>query len=103
MYALILAGFGLKDSLKDVTNYQFEHIFYYEKKKKKNCDVKKKNTNYDVVKQEIKNEKSIRKIVETNIDNITVGYKGNTEEVTMIVANNNEELRDVITLDSVKR
>ena len=62
----------------------------------------KENTNYDMVKQEIKNEKSIRKIVEANIDNITVGYKGNTEEVTMIVANNNEELRDVITLDSVK-
>ena len=95
--ALILAGFGLKDSLKDVTNYQFEHIFNYEK-----IVMLKENTNYDVVKQEIKNEKSIRKIVETNIDNITVGYKGNTEEVTMIVANNNEELRDVITLDSVK-
>ena len=95
--ALILAGFGLKDSLKDVTNYQFEHIFNYEK-----IVMLKENTNYDVVKQEIKNEKSIRKIVETNIDNITVGYKGNTEEVTMIVANNNEELRDVVTLDSVK-
>ena len=62
----------------------------------------KENTNYDVIKQEIKNEKSIRKIVETNIDNIIVGYKGNTEEVTMVVANNNEELKDVVTLDSVK-
>ena len=29
-------------------------------------------------------------------------YKGNTQEVTMIVANNNEELKEVITLDSVK-
>ena len=27
--ALILAGFGLKDSIKEVTNYQFNNIFKY--------------------------------------------------------------------------
>ena len=95
--ALILAGFGLKDSIKDVTNYQFGHILNYEK-----IVMLKENTNYEKIKQEIKNDTSVRKIVEANINNITVEYKGNTQEVTMIVANNNEELKEVITLDSVK-
>lgn len=95
--ALILAGFGLKDSIKDVTNYQFGHILNYEK-----IVMLKENTNYEKIKQEIKNDTSVRKIVETNINNITVEYKDNTQEVTMIVANNNEELKEVITLDSVK-
>ena len=94
--ALILAGFGLKDSIKDVTDYQFSHILNFDK-----MVMLKENTNHESIKQEILDNSSVNKMIDVNVGNVKVEYNNNKQEVTMIVPNVNEELKEVITLEDI--
>lgn len=91
--ALILTGFGLKDSIKGITNFQFTNIFKYDKMLTLNENINEKD-----LKDELLNDSNIKELVETNINSITISYNNEEQEVTLIVPNNNEELKKVINL-----
>lgn len=91
--ALILAGFGLKDSIKNVTNYQFNNIFKYDKMLMIN-----EHKDYNQIKNSLENDLYVNKIVEVNTQNITISYNGEEQNVTTLTPNNFEELNNVISL-----
>lgn len=92
--SLILAGFGLKDSIKDVANHQFNHILNYDK-----MVMLKENDDYDELKKELGQEDKVKGFTEINVNNITLEYKDDSQKAVMIVPENNEELSDFIILD----
>ena len=94
--ALILAGFGLKDSLKDITDYQFEEIMKYDK-----IITLKSDKGKDKIIEELNNNEFVSDIVEAYINTMKVKNNNEKQEVTLIVANNNDELKKVIFLEDI--
>lgn len=80
--ALILAGFGLKDSIKEVTNYQFNNIFKYDK-----TLIINENKDYNLIKNYITNDNDINKFTEVNTQTITVEYNNKEIKVSYITKN----------------
>lgn len=95
--ALILTGFGLRDSIKGIINYQFTNIFKYDKMLMLNDTVNQK-----VLKEELLENSKVKKLVETNVNNIKVSYNNEEQEVIMIVPNDKNELRKVINLIDIE-
>ena len=93
--ALILAGFGLKDSLKNVVNYQFESIFNYDK-----ILVLKDTADKNALMSDLEQDEMVKHSVEVNMSTFTV--KGEKQEVTLIVSNNDDDLKKVITLKDIQ-
>ena len=91
--ALILTGFGLRDSIKGITNFQFTNIFKYDK-----MLMLRETANASTLKNELLNNPIVKEMVETNINTATVTYNKEEQEVTIIVPNNKEELNKVINL-----
>ncbi len=95
--ALILTGFGLRDSIKGIINYQFTNIFKYDKMLMLND-----TANQKVLKEELLENSKVKKLVETNVNNIKVSYNNEEQEVIMIVPNDKKELRKVINLIDIE-
>ena len=94
--ALILAGFGLKDSIKEVTNYQFNNIFKYDK-----TLIINENKDYNLIKNYITNDNDINKFIEVNTQTITVEYNNKEQDVTLVTPNNFKELKNIIYLSNI--
>lgn len=94
--ALILAGFGLKDSLKDVVDYQFDSILNYDK-----ILVLKDNADKETTIDELRKNAFIKNIVEVNMGRVTVKGANKKQEVTLIVASNDEDLKKAVVLNDV--
>ena len=98
--ALIITGFGLKDSITAIIPNQFEKVFKYDIQisLKANLEEEQKN---DLI-TELKDKNEIKDIVETNITagNLTNGNK--EEEVQIIVPKDTNELENVISLNDRK-
>lgn len=94
--ALILAGFGLKDSIKEVTNYQFNNIFKYDK-----ALIINENKDYNLIKNYITNDNDINKFIEVNTQTITVEYNNKEQDVTLVTPNNFKELKNIIYLSNI--
>ena len=94
--ALILAGFGLKDSIKEVANYQFNNIFKYDK-----TLIINENKDYNLIKNYITNDNDINKFIEVNTQTITVEYNNKEQDVTLITPNNFKELKNIIYLSNI--
>ena len=94
--ALILTGFGLRDSIKGITNFQFTNIFKYDK-----MLMLSETANTSTLKKELLNNPIVKEVVETNINTATISYNKEEQEVTIIVPNNKEELNKVINLIDV--
>lgn len=94
--ALILAGFGLKDSIKEVTNYQFNNIFKYDK-----TLIINENKDYNLIKNYITNDNDINKFIEVNTQTITVEYNDKEQDVTLVTPNNFKELKNIIYLFNI--
>jgi putative ABC transport system permease protein len=94
--ALILAGFGLKDSIKEVTNYQFNNIFKYDK-----TLIINENKDYNLIKNYITNDNDINKFTEVNTQTITVEYNNKEQDVTLVTPNNFKELKNIIYLSNI--
>ena len=82
--ALIVCGFGIKDSIVDIAYTQYGKIFNYDAMVYVN----------DTVDDEIFNDSKIK--TKVNIENINA--KANDYEVNMFIAENNEELRKIVNL-----
>ena len=94
--ALILAGFGLKDSIKNISDYQFNNIFKYDK-----TLIINENKDYNLIKNYITNDNDINKFTEVNTQTITVEYNNKEQDVTLVTPNNFKELKNIIYLSNI--
>lgn len=67
--ALILTGFGLRDSIKGINNFQFTNIFKYDK-----MLMLSETANTSTLKNELLNNPIVKEVVETNINTVTISY-----------------------------
>lgn len=94
--ALILTGFGLRDSIKGINNFQFTNIFRYDK-----MLMLSETANTSTLKNELLNNPIVNEVVETNINTATISYNKKEQEVTIIVPEVSKELKKVINLIDV--
>ena len=94
--ALILTGFGLRDSIKGINNFQFTNIFKYDK-----MLMLSETANTSTLKNELLNNPIVKEVVETNINTATISYNKKEQEVTIIVPEVSKELKKVINLIDV--
>lgn len=91
--ALILAGFGIKDSITDIVHNQFERVNSY--------DISiTVNTEEDTSKllKDLKNKEQIKDIVEVNMQTGKLSSNGVKKDVKISVPKEKEELYKVINL-----
>ena len=98
--ALIVTGFGMKDSIMAIIPNQFEKVFNYDMQisVKKDIDNEKK----DNLIKELMEKKEIEEVVETNITSGKLAKGNNEEEIQIIVPDEDKELDKVINLENEK-
>ena len=98
--SLILAGFGLRDSIRHILPSQFEKVFCYD------TQISLKNGLENEQKEEyiknLKQDERVNEVVETYMKLLTVIHESNEEEVQVIVPNQQEEIEKVISLNDVE-
>ena len=95
--ALILAGFGLKDSIKDVTDFQFNNIIKYDKMLMTNESI-----NQIDIEKELLNEDKVENFTNVNTQNIKVLFNDEEQEVTMITPDDFNSISKSISLIDLK-
>ena len=98
--ALIITGFGLKDSITAIIPNQFEKVFKYDMQISLKADLEEEQKNKLIT--ELKNRNEIKDTVETNITAGNLINKNNEEEVQIIVPENSQELNKAISLNDKK-
>lgn len=94
--ALILSGFGLKDSLKDIANYQFNKVFHYDK-----MVSLKENKDYNLLLNKLKESEDVKDVVPVSMENISIKYKDETKTAILMVPNDDNELKNVVSLNDI--
>ena len=98
--ALILTGFGLKDSISAILPNQYEKVFKYD------FQVTLKSSLEDDQKEEVitelTNNSGINKVVETYMVAGTAINEDKQEDIQIVVPDNTEELKEVINFYDVK-
>ena len=95
--ALILAGFGLKDSIKDVIDFQFNNIIKYDKLLMTNESI-----NQIDIEKELLNDDKVENFTNVNTQNIKVLFNDEEEEVTMITPEDFNSISKSISLIDLK-
>lgn len=95
--ALILAGFGLKDSIKDVTDFQFNNIIKYDKLLMTNDSI-----NQIDIEKELLNDDKVENFTNVNTQNIKVLFNDEEQEVTMITPEDFNSISKSISLIDLK-
>lgn len=95
--ALILAGFGLKDSIKDVTDFQFNNIIKYDKLLMTNESI-----NQIDIEKELLNDDKVENYTNVNTQNIKVLFNDEEQEVTMITPDDFNSISKSISLIDLK-
>lgn len=95
--ALILAGFGLKDSIKDVTDFQFNNIIKYDKLLMTNESI-----NQIDIEKELLNDDKVENFTNVNTQNIKVLFNEQQQEVTMITPDDFNSISKSISLIDLK-
>ena len=98
--ALILTGFGVKDSVKQIIPNQFENVFMYD------MQISLKESLTEEERQEFKNKlaqnNEIKKAVSIYMTSETAVNGENEENVQIIVPENQEELDGIINIKDIK-
>ena len=98
--ALILTGFGVKDSVKQIIPNQFENVFMYD------MQISLKESLTEEKRQEFKNKltqnSEIKKAVSIYMTSETAVNRDNEENVQIIVPENQEELDGIINIKDIK-
>ena len=95
--ALILAGFGLKDSINDVTDFQFNNIIKYDKMLMTNESI-----NQIDIEKELLNDDKVENYTNVNTQNIKVLFNDEEQEVTMITPDDFNSISKSISLIDLK-
>ena len=98
--ALILAGFGLKDSISNILVYQYEKVFDYEQMVNLKSGLNEQNINELIT--EFSENEEILDIIQVNYQAGTLNKNDKNQDVQVIVPNNKEELLKVINLIDAK-
>ena len=94
--ALILAGFGLKDSISSIVNYQFENVSKYDK-----MITLKSDKGNDGLKQELKENENIIDYVPIRMETVKIYNNDKNYEINLVVTDNPKELEKVISLNDI--
>ena len=94
--SLILAGFGLKDSIKDVIDFQFNNIIKYDKMLMTNDSI-----NQIDIEKELLNDDKVENFTNVNTQNIKVLFN-EEQEVTMITPDDFNSISKSISLIDLK-
>lgn len=95
--SLILAGFGLKDSIKDVIDFQFNNIIKYDKMLMTNESI-----NQIDIEKELLNDDKVENFTNVNTQNIKVLFNDEEQEVTMITPDDFNSISKSISLIDLK-
>ncbi len=94
--ALILAGFGLKDSIQDISKNQFNHVFLYD------AMISFTNTdNVSKLKTTLEGQANVQDVVQTRIDSLVI-VKDEKEYATNVIVEGEDSLDTMIQLNDVK-
>lgn len=94
--ALILAGFGLKDSISNIVTFQFENVLKYD-------ELISLNSNIDVESliNSLQENEDVVDQVTARMETTRIYNNDKDYEVTLTIANNIDELENVIILNDV--
>lgn len=93
--ALILAGFGLKDSIQDISKNQFNHVFLYD------AMISFTNTdNVSKLKNSLEERDDVLDVVQTRIDSLVI-VKDEKEYATNVIVEGEDSLDTMIQLNDV--
>lgn len=99
--ALILTGFGVKDSVKKIVPNQYENVFQYD------MQISLKDSLEEIQRQEyisnLNKEEKITKIAKVYMTSGTVINGKNSEDVQIIVPSDENELDGIINIKDVKK
>ena len=94
--SLILAGFGLKDSISQIMPNQFEKVFSYDMQISLKSGLDK--SQQEQIKQYIQSKEEVQKSIETYMSSGTVKNGDLEEDVQIIVPKEKNEIKDMIHL-----
>ena len=92
--ALILAGFGLRDSIVDIVDLQFSNVQVYD-----DMIVMTSNKDKEELLEKLKNDERIQKITLANMNNVSIKNKDTEKSATIIATDN--EFKGVINLNDI--
>ena len=98
--SLILAGFGLKDSIASILPNQYEDIFHYDMLVSLKTALTEEQRNTYI--ENLKQKENIQEVVETYMESGTAEKGDNSETVQIVVQSDNQEIDKVIKLRDVK-
>ena len=93
--ALILSGFGLKDSIKDISEYQFNNIFKYNKIISIN-----NNANINNIVNHINNNYEINSLIETQITTAQINKNDTSYDLNLFIFKNPNNIDNIIELEN---
>lgn len=94
--ALILAGFGLKDAIRDIVTYQYDFVFHYDRMVVSNgASVSK------TLSDKLADKKEIKSLIPCFMNDVKIKYEKKAENVTLVVSDDYNELDKVISLYDV--
>jgi len=93
--ALILVGFGVKDSVENIVEYNYNKIFIYDSM------IRLKNEESDDIEKVLKNEKTISSYVKASYEYLNLTVNDKKKEINLIVPEDNKKLTEVIKLNDV--
>ena len=98
--SLILAGFGIKDSISSILPNQYEDICQYDMLVSlKTALTEEQRSTYI---ESLKQKEEIQEIVETYMESGTAGKDNNRETVQIVIPSDNQEIDKMIKLRDVK-
>lgn len=96
--ALILAGFGLRDAIRDIVSYQYEKVFHYNRMVVlKNSGMQKK------MKKELEKRQEVATYVSCLMNDVKIEHAGKSENATLVTSGNYRKLDSVISLINVDK
>lgn len=91
--ALILAGFGLRDAIRDIVSYQYEKVFHYDR-----MLVAKSSLMHDKISSNLESKQEIKSSVSCLMNDTKIEYHKQKENVTLVVSDDYKKLDKVISL-----
>ena len=98
--SLILAGFGLKDSISSILPNQYEDIFHYDMLVSLKTALTEEQRNTYI--ENLKQKENIQEVVETYMESGTAEKGDDSETVQIVIPSDNQEIDKVIKLRDVK-
>lgn len=99
--SLIVAGFGLRDSIKSLMPSQYEKVFNYDFQINLKSELTEEQIN-NYVQEELKKEEKIQKVAKTYMTSTTIKNGELEQDVQIIVPETLEELEGLINIKDVE-